>query len=146
MHLFFMAVGAVVLAVGTAGTEPAQAALLDFSFTTVGGNTGSFTLNTDIAPVPGASFGSGFPTGFSYPEAVTNLSFSAPYINLSSPDVTADFEVAPAITSEFLGLPPGLGVLGGSVSPSGCSRGNPFTCLITVGVLYSYQVGLNAHN
>ena len=135
MHLFFMAVGAVVLAVGTAGTEPAQAALLDFSFTTVGGNTGSFTLNTDIAPVPGASFGSGFPTGFSYPEAVTNLSFSAPYINLSS--VTTDWNIVPSITSDFIGFPSNLGVLSGVSYPSGCITAPGFSCLFNVAVFYS---------
>ncbi len=141
-RLSMAAFGAVFLAVGTAGTAPAQAALLDFSFTTNSGTTGTFTLNTDAAPATDpALFGD--PTvqgpivlGISYPGAISNFSLSAPNSNLSIELETADFDVAPLLTSNILGLPPDLGVLSGAVFPSGCSTGN-FSCLLNVAVIYS---------
>ncbi len=39
--------GAAFIALLTGATAPVQAALLDFSFTTESGATGSFTLDTD---------------------------------------------------------------------------------------------------
>lgn len=138
-------------AVGTLGLEPAQAALLDFSFTTINGATGTFTLDTDTTPSPIPSIGAGiggFP-GILYPSAVSDFSFSSaqsPEFNLSNEIV--DWEIIPGI------IPGNMGNLSGVVSPSGCSTGTTFTCLINIGVLYtgntselsdnpdSYPVGL----
>ncbi|OKH60488.1 hypothetical protein [Scytonema sp. HK-05] len=127
--------GAAFIALLTEGTAPVQAALLDFSFTTESGATGSFTLETDTPPSgePGI-FGPGI-TGISYPNAVSNFSVSAPYINLSN--VTTDFNVVPSITSDFIGFPANLGVLSGVSYPPGCITAPGFTCLFDVAVLYS---------
>ena len=80
MQKLFMAVTATAfVAVGTA-TFPAQAALLDFSFTTESGATGTYTLNTDTAPASDQTlFGPAF-TGILYKGAVSNFSFSSPLI------------------------------------------------------------------
>ncbi|BAZ15441.1 hypothetical protein NIES4071_73130 [Calothrix sp. NIES-4071] len=128
------AVGAFI-AVGTV-TVPAQAALLDFSFTTQSGATGSFTLDTDTPPSPQPSVGGGlgFP-GILYPNAVSNFSLSSSLISLSN--VSTDYEVIPSLTSNVIGLPPALGVLSGAVYPPGCSVGTSFRCLVSVGVLYA---------
>ena len=127
--------GAAFIALLTGATAPVQAALLDFSFTTESGATGSFTLDTDTpsSSEPGI-FGPGV-TGISYPNAVSNFSVSAPYINLS--DVTTDFNVVPSITSDFIGFPPNLGVLSGVSYPRGCITAPGFTCLFDVAVFYS---------
>lgn len=121
-------VAIITLGIGT----PGHSASLDFSFITVGGGTGSFILDTDIAPAnEPANFGVGF--GLSYPNAISNFSFSAPYISpLNS--VTADYDVAPSIP-----LAPGA-VLSGVSYPSGCSRAPIFSCLINVAVFYSGNV------
>ena len=103
--------GAAFTALLTVAVAPVQAAPLDFNFTTERGATGSFTLETDTPPSGDpALLRMGF-TGISYPNAVSNFSFSAPYINLSS--VTTDFNVVPSFTSDFIGLPANLGVVSG---------------------------------
>ena len=139
-RLSMAALGAVFIAVGTGGTAPATAALLDFSFTTSSGGTGSFTLDTDTPPgsepailepdIPEA-------VGILYPKAVSNYSFSSSYLTFNN--VTADWIVAPSITSDFIGLPPNvMGVLSGPTYPSGCTTTPPnFTCLFDVAVIYS---------
>ena len=130
--LSMVTAGAAFIALGTFSTDPATAALLEFDFTTENGATGSFTLNTDIPPAnEPANFGIGI--GLSYPNAVSDFSFSAPYISpLNS--VTADYDVAPSIP-----LAPGV-VLSGVSYPSGCSRATIFNCLINVAVFYSGNV------
>ncbi|WP_211173069.1 hypothetical protein [Brasilonema bromeliae] len=140
MRRLFMAIaGAVIMALGSGAISPAHAELLDFSFTTVSGATGSFTLDTDTPASGESSLGGGaaFPgtPGILYPNAVSNLFLSSTQLNLSG--VTADYEVVPGLTSAGLGLPPGLGVLSGPVYPAGCSTGTNFTCAVTIGVLYS---------
>ena len=127
--------GAAFIALGTFGTTPATAASLDFSFTTESGGTGSFTLDTDTAPVtePGL-FSFGF-TGILYPNAVSDFSFSSPYINLSG--VTTDWSVVPSITSDLIGFPSNLGVLSGVTYPPGCITAPGFSCLLDVSGFYS---------
>lgn len=139
------------VSMGTVALEPAQASLLDFSFTTINGAEGTFTLDTDTPPslVPSLGISTpGFP-GILYPNAVSNFSFRSPerpQLNVSNQ--VADWEVIPNIPSVETGN------LSGLVFPSGCSAEAPFTCLINVGVLYtgnpselsdnpdSYPVGL----
>ncbi|NEQ18817.1 MAG: hypothetical protein F6K28_01860 [Microcoleus sp. SIO2G3] len=137
-RLFKAVAGAIIMGVGSGVAAPAHAELLDFSFTTVSGATGSFTLDTDTPASPEPSLGGGaaFPgtPGTLYPNAVSDLFLSSTQLNLSG--VSADYEVVPGLTSAGLGLPPGLGVLSGPVYPAGCSVGN-FTCAVTIGVLYS---------
>lgn len=147
MHIkkLSMAVAGVLsIALGTVTVAPAQAALLDFSFTTVTGTTGSFTLDTDtnVSPVP-ANFGvdpiTGIPiTGLSYPNAVSNLSI--PRLNLSNE--TADFEVAPSLPTSVLGIPNIPGVLSGVVYPAGCSRGTNFGCSFTLALGYTGDLSI----
>jgi hypothetical protein len=134
-RLFKAVAGAIIMGVGSGAITPAKAELLDFSFTSQTGVTGSFTLDTEAAPsrVPSAGAGPGLP-GILYPNAVSNFFLSSPQLNLSG--VTTDYEVVPPATSDLLGLPAGLGVLSGTVYPPGCSSGN-FTCTVTAGVLYS---------
>ncbi|MBD2773554.1 hypothetical protein [Iningainema tapete] len=123
------------IAVGTAALAPAQAALLDFSFTTTNGGTGTFTLNTGTSPsAEPAIFAQGV-TGISYPNAISNFSISAPYVNLSS--VTTDFSVVPSITSAFIGFPANLGVLSSISYPPGCITSPGFTCLFDIAIFYT---------
>ena len=129
--------GAAFIALGVSTTVPATAASLDFSFTTESGGTGSFTLDTDTAPAtePGLFDPEATVLGISYPNAVSDFSFSAPYINLSS--VTTDWNIVPSITSDFIGFPSNLGVLSGVSYPSGCITAPGFSCLFNVAVFYS---------
>ena len=76
--------GAVFIALGTCSTAPATAALVEFNFTTENGGTGTFTLNTDTAPNPETVIFRPGLTGITFPNAVSDFSFSAPYITLSS--------------------------------------------------------------
>lgn len=134
-RLFMTVVGAVLMTLGSGAYASVQAALLDFNFTSVSGVTGSFTLDTDTksSPQPSVGAGPGLP-GILYPNAVSNFFLSSPQLNLNG--VTTDYEVVPPATSDRLGLPPGLGVLSGTVYPSGCSAQN-FSCFVTAGVLYA---------
>ena len=76
--------GAAFTALLTLAVAPVQAAPLDFNFTTERGATGSFTLETDTPPSDDpALLRMGF-TGISYPNAVSNFSFSAPYVQLNN--------------------------------------------------------------
>ena len=137
-RLCMAVVGAAFTALLTGATAPVKAAPLDFNFTTVSGATGTFTLETDTAPsADPAFFAPDAPEaiGIAYPNAVSNFSVSAPYLNLSN--VTTDFAVAPFITSDFLGFPANLGVLSGVSYPQGCITTPGFTCLFDVAVLYS---------
>jgi hypothetical protein len=140
-RLFKAVAGAIIMGAGSGAVAPVQAAPLDFSFTTVSGATGTFTLETDTTPSPEpANFGfdpiTGNPvTGISYPNAVSNLFLSSAQVNLSGE--TADFEVAPTLTSADLGVPAGVGVLSGAVFPAGCSTGATFSCLFTLSTAYT---------
>ena len=118
---------------------PAKAALIDFQFTTASGGTGTFTLNTDTkaASIP-VILDPSMPevVGIIYPEAISNYSFSSSYLTFNN--FTADWVVAPSITSDFIGLPPEVrGVLSGSTYPSRCTTPPNFTCLLDVAVIYS---------
>ena len=136
-RLFIAVAGMAFIAVETVAI-PAKAALLDFSFTTETGATGTFTLNTDSTPTSEpALLAPDIPqaTGISYPNAVSNFSITASYVNLSN--VTTDFNVAPSLTSDFIGLPANLGVLSGVSYPPGCITAPGFTCLFDLAVFYS---------
>lgn len=126
---------AAFIAVGTVAVNPVQAALIDFNFTTKRGATGTFTLNTNTPPSPEPAIFRFGVRGISYSNAVSDFSISAPYLNLSS--VTADYNIAPSITSNVLGFPANLGVLSGVSYPSGCITAPGFTCLFNVSQLYS---------
>jgi hypothetical protein len=78
--------------------------------------------------------------GILYPQAVSNYSFSSPYLNFNNK--SADWIVAPSITSDFIGLPPEVkGVLSGPTYPSSCTTTPPnFTCILDVAVIYSGNV------
>jgi hypothetical protein len=134
-RLSMAALGAAFIALGTFTTAPATAALLEFNFDTEGGGTGSFTLNTEASPNPETVLFRPGLTGITFPNAVSNFSFSAPYINLSSD--TTNWSFAPSVTSDVFGLPANLGVLSGVNYPSGCTTPTSFTCTFNVAVLYS---------
>ncbi len=129
--LSMAALGAAFIVLETVGT-PASAAILNFNFTTQSGATGYFNLDTRPAPEP-VLFRS--EQGFLFPNAVSDFSFSAPYINLSS--VTADWGIAPSTTSDVFGLPANTGVQSGVGYPSGCATPSGYSCTFNVIVLYS---------
>ena len=120
----------------------AQRVLLDFSYTTQSGVTGSFTLdpNTDAASEP--SFGVGQPglEGILYPDAVSNFSLSG--LTSPSDSITTDYELIPGFTLDSLpSLPDGtIGILSGAVFPAGCSATVNVFCSATVGVLYTGEL------
>jgi hypothetical protein len=116
-------------------TNPATAALLNFNFTTSSDATGSFTLDTDTLPAFEPALFAPTATGISFPNAVSDFSLSAQYINLSS--VTTDFNVAPYITSDLIDFPANLGVLSGVSYPPGCITEPGFTCLFDIAFFYS---------
>lgn len=128
-------VGAAFIALGISTTVPATAASLNFSFSTESGGTGSFTLDTDTAPATAPGLFRPEVTGVSYPNAISDFSFSAPYINVSS--VTTDWNIVPSITSDFIGFPSNLGVISGVSYPPGCITAPGFSCLFNVAVFYS---------
>ncbi len=123
------------IAVQTVVVNPVQAALIDFSFTTSRGATGTFTLNTDTPPSANPALLRMGITGIAYPNAVSNFSFSAPYTNLSN--VTTDFNVVPFLSSEFIGLPANIGVISALSYPPGCITAPGLSCLFDISVLYS---------
>lgn len=133
--LSMAALGATFIALGTFGTTPASATLLEFDFTTSNGGTGSFTLDTDTVPNPEPVSSGSEPTGITFPNAVSDFSFSAPYINLSSD--TVDWSITPSISSDVIGLPANTGVLSGVNYPSGCATPSGISCTSNVAVLYS---------
>lgn len=141
--LLFMAVAGATFVMGTGAIAPAQAASLDFSFTTVNGATGTFTLDTDATPSPDpANFGvnpiTRLPiTGLSYPNAVSNLFLSSAPQQLNLSGESADFEIAPTLDSDLIGVLDGEGVISGGVFPAGCSREIRFRCLFTLSVGYT---------
>lgn len=116
-RLSIAAFGAAFIALGIFGTAPATAALLDFSFTTESGGTGSFTLDTDAAPgsVPATIiFGDGpVEEGIQYTKAISNFSFSSPSTSFSN--LTGDYGVYPSIPF----APNSRGVLSIVGTPSG---------------------------
>ncbi len=134
MHRLFMAaLGATFIALGTLGTDPAQAALLNFSFTTESSGTGSFILNTDTVPTSESGLltdddGSVIGTGFVYPNAVSNFSFSSPDVNLSN--LTGEFAVFPSNPPYF--APDSTGVDSGFEYPTGCTVATDFVCSVQV--------------
>ena len=112
--------------------------VLSFRFTTKEGGKGFFYLDT--ATTPTSTIGA-FSPEILYSNAVFSFSFSAPYINFKKQ--AANWKVVPGVTSNFLGLPSNLGVLGGVNYPSGCSTGTTAGCLITVAVLYSGNISVS---
>ncbi|MEA5595750.1 PEP-CTERM sorting domain-containing protein [Rivularia sp. UHCC 0363] len=126
---------AAFITVTSVAINPVQAALIDFNFITKSGATGTFTLNTNTPPSPEPAIFRFGARGISYSNAISDFSISASYLNLSS--VTADYNIAPSITSNVLGFPTNLGVLSGVSYPSGCITAPSFTCLFNVSQLYS---------
>lgn len=136
MQKLSLAVAAVsLIALGTVSVEPVQAAILDFNFSTNGGATGTFTLNTNTLPSQSPAIFRPDVTGLAYPGAVSNFSIRAPYVNLSN--VTTEFAIVPSVTSDFIGFPPNLGVLSGVSYPPGCITSAGFTCVFNVALFYS---------
>jgi hypothetical protein len=127
--------GVAFTVLGTVSVEPVQAALLDFNFSTISGATGTFTLNTNTAPSPQRAIFRPDVTGIAYLGAVSNFSISAPYVNLSN--ITTDFDVVPSVTSDLIGFPANLGVVGGVSYPPGCITSQDLTCLFDVALFYS---------
>lgn len=136
MQKLLIAVAGIAIAVlGTVRVEPAQAALIDFNFSTDSGATGAFTLKTNTPASSSPALFESDITGIAYLGAVSNFSISAPYINLNN--VTADFAIVPSITSDLVGLPANLGILSGVSYPPGCITSPGLTCLFDVGIVYS---------
>ncbi len=118
---------------------PAQAALLDFSFATESGGTGSFTLDTDTPPAsdPAITFNASgaIEEGVAYLNAISDFSFSAPDTDIYSP--TADFSVFPSIP---FNLPGSKGVESAVDLPSGCVVTTDSFCSLDIPVVYSGNV------
>lgn len=133
----FLSTGAILMTLGSGAIAPVRAASLEFSFTTEGGATGSFTLDPDTLPVSEPSVGAGPGLeGILYPNAVSNFSLSTPIFDISNN--VADYELIPALT--FPSPSGATGVLSGVVFPSGCSATTTdFSCLLTIGVVYTGQ-------
>lgn len=98
--LSIAAAGAVFIFVSTVAMAPAQAVLLQFSFTTESGGRGTFTLDTDTAPDSNPAIvrdddESVIVTGISYPNAISNFSFSAPYTEFRN--LSAAYGVFPSL-------------------------------------------------
>jgi hypothetical protein len=74
-------------------------------------------------------------TGISYLNAVSDFSFSSPYINLSN--LTADYTVFPSIP---FGPLTNRGVLSFVTYPSGCLASTDFTCPVGIPVVYTGNV------
>lgn len=132
LNLSFAVAFSAFVAMGTLTPDPAQATLLDFSFTTIRGATGTFTLDTDTPPSPVPSIGAGGFPGILYPDAVSNFSFLSPERpEFNTSNDNADWEIIPGI------IPGNVGNLSGISFPSGCSVSAPFTCTNNIGVLYT---------
>jgi hypothetical protein len=133
-RLSMAALGVAFIALEIVGTLPAQAALLDFSFTAESGGTGSFILDTDAAPDPNPALfvnpDGSFSDGTSYPSATSDFSFSAPYTSLSN--LSGDFGIFPSIPF----APDSTGVLSGALSPAGCLTAPDYSCSIQIDVEY----------
>lgn len=132
-------IGTSFIVLTTFSTAPATAALLNFSFTTENGSTGSFILDTDAAPDPNPAIGitadgTAIGIGFAYPNAVSNFSLATTGTVLS--EVTADFGV---FTIEPLD-PPNTGILSAVEFPSGCLTATDFLCSIDVDLGYTGDV------
>lgn len=135
MQKLSLAVGVSLIVLGNVSVQPVQASILDFNFSTNSGATGTFTLNTNTSESQSPAIFRPDVTGFAYPGAVSNFSIRAPYVNLSN--VTTDFNIVPSVTSNLIGFPPNLGVLGGVSYPPGCITSPGFTCLFDVALFYS---------
>jgi hypothetical protein len=135
MHKFTITLGATFIALSTFALAPATASVLKFDFTTQNGGAGTFNLDTNAAPYPETVIFRPGITGITFPNAVSNFSFSAPYVQLNND--TANWSFAPSITADFFGLPSNLGILGGVNYPSGCTTPTSFTCTFNVAGLYS---------
>ena len=119
---FAIAFGTMFVVLEVVSAVPAQAARLQVSFTTEGGGAGSFILDTDTATVPESEL----PTFFTiregnraYLNAVSNFSFSSPYLNFDNLD--ADYGVFPAVeVGSLLGDPERAGTYTAVYAPAGC--------------------------
>ncbi|MHC5729839.1 MAG: hypothetical protein ACYTXY_38115, partial [Nostoc sp.] len=131
-RLSMAALGVAFIAMATIPTLPAQAALLEFNFTTKSSGTGSFTLDTDTARDPNPALFSNpngsFTDGISYPGAISDFTFSAPSRSFSN--LSGDFGVFPSLpfTSNSKGVKSGL------TSPAGCLTALDYSCPVGIDV------------
>jgi hypothetical protein len=131
--------GTSFIALTTFSATPATAALLNFSFTTENGSTGSFIVDTDTASDPNPAIGitadgTEIEIGLAYPNAVSDFSLATTGTVLS--EVTADFGV---FTTEPLDSPD-AGILSAVEFPSGCLTATDFLCSIDVDLGYTGDV------
>lgn len=139
-QLSMMTAGTVFIALGTFGTVPANAALLDFTFTTSSGGTGFFTLNTDAVPDPNpALLLADLEEGIAYTGAISNFSVSSPNVNLSN--AIGDYAVFPSLDfSDFLGLPEipsDTRLYSAAYFPTGCITATDSTCPVGLTIAYT---------
>ena len=115
-------VGTMLVFSGMAVSAPAEAARLQFEFTTQSGGTGSFILDTDTAAVPEAELPPFFTIregNQAYLGAVSDFSFTSPTVSVEGLD--ADYGVFPAVEfGPLLGVPDTPGAYTAVYAPAGC--------------------------
>ncbi|MHC5613095.1 MAG: hypothetical protein ACYTXA_19355 [Nostoc sp.] len=133
-RLSMAALGVAFIAMATIPTLPAQAALLEFNFTTKSSGTGSFTLDTDTARDPNPALFSNpdgsFTDGISYPGAISDFTFSAPSRSFSN--LSGDFGVFPSLPLASNSV----GALSTVLSPAGCLTAPDYSCSVGIDVKY----------
>ncbi|WP_375471888.1 hypothetical protein [uncultured Nostoc sp.] len=133
-RLSMAALGVAFIAMATVPTLPAEAALLEFNFTTKSSGTGTFILDTDTARDPNPALftnpSGSFTEGISYPGAISDFTFSAPSRSLSN--LSGDFGVFPSIPF----APNSIGVNSGLISPAGCLTAPDYYCSVRIDVQY----------
>ena len=123
MHkLSAFSVGTLLAVLGIVTAAPAEAARLKFTFTTEQGGVGSFILDTETEAVPESELPDFFTIregNQAYLNAVSDFSFSSPYLNFENLD--ADYGVFPAVDfGPLLGAPDTPGVYTAVYTPAGC--------------------------
>jgi hypothetical protein len=129
-----LAIASTTLSLVTVNLAPAQAAKLNFSFTTQNGSTGSFILDTEITPSPEPALfflGNGsVAEGIGYLDAVSDFSVSIFGTEISRS--TGDFVVYPTLTA-----PGGFPIFSSVQTPAGCSVSPTVPCSLNVDVVFS---------
>ena len=95
-----LSIATITTALIAFSAAPAGAVLLDFNFTTEQGSTGSFTLDTDSASSSTYTAPLIFAEdtgGISYPNAVSDFSFSSTSNTVKLSSETADYTVFPTL-------------------------------------------------
>lgn len=114
--------GTLFAVLGVVTAAPAEAARLQFNFTTEQGGVGSFILDTETEAVPESELPDFFTIregNQAYLNAVSNFSFSSPYLNFENLD--ADYGVFPTVDfGPLLGVPDTPGVYTAVYAPAGC--------------------------